>query len=383
MGASYLHYSSRIANASRAWQAVCETNKADWDKSNEFIIAMVATTDTHSGDSSQFKLQWGVGEAPSSWSDLAASGAMKFGSNTVLVDGTTPIEEANRSGCHQGTLEDSDENEGDGTTTLLATTAKDNCVEAQFAVNPADAADGETYSFRLYDITVGAALGVAGASIVILAGATQHYQTVEDKAGLVDTTVKVWAGHKTVSDIGGLVDSAMAALATSQTVADLAGLLDSVAVKWGMSETVTELAGLVDSVSYRADYAEAASEIAGLVDSIEFKGTYTESTTDIAGLLDSVGIVHTPAGGGAQYQTVSDISGLVDAVVVVHTPAGGSSGQDSGYWSYYHGRNPHKKEDELLAPAAPTVDENIWKRQPELTLEERVRAYLLKRKRDD
>jgi len=168
---SYAHYSSRIADSDRSWQAACETDKSGWLKTNEFIIAMLAQTDAHNGESSQFKLQWGTGQSPSSWNDLAASGAMKYGDSTVLVDTTSPVGSA--SAC--GSLTDSDENEGDGTTTMMDTTAKEQIVECQFAVDPAAADDGQTYSFRLWDITASVALGVAGASLIIQAGAGQPY----------------------------------------------------------------------------------------------------------------------------------------------------------------------------------------------------------------
>jgi len=164
-GSSYAHYSSRIADANRAWQAACETDVSNWTKTNEFILALVAYATSHGGESSAFKVQWGVGQNPTTWYDLeAATGAIRQGTATVLVNGN-PIASGDKSGCHKETLEDTEEVEGDNTTEVLDTTAKDNCIEVQVAVDPSNGEDAETYSFRLFNITDSVTLAVAGASI--------------------------------------------------------------------------------------------------------------------------------------------------------------------------------------------------------------------------
>ena len=180
---------SRIANSSGAWQAICDTDVADWSKSNEFIVAIVATTNTHGGQSSSFKLQWGVGQAPVAWNDLTGTGAMKFGTGTSLVDCTQPC--ASLSGCNGGeAVTDSHESENDGTTPILTATAKNDLIEAQFAVNPADAADSAIYSFRLYDITADAAL-VVGVASVIIAGVSVIPKGFADAGNGSDVFAKV------------------------------------------------------------------------------------------------------------------------------------------------------------------------------------------------
>lgn len=101
---------SRIADASRNWQAVCNTDIIDWDKANEFIIATYALSNSVNPDS-DFKLQWR--RAGGSFADVDADTEVCWGTNTVLVDGTPLIVGTNTADCFANLDNGSIESEGD------------------------------------------------------------------------------------------------------------------------------------------------------------------------------------------------------------------------------------------------------------------------------
>jgi len=175
--------------------------------------------------------------------------------------------------------------------------------ELEVIFEPYDLAGETTYYIGLvFESTTLGMNGEISAYPNLTSGAiaTEHYQTVTDIGGLVDSESHVWVGHLTQSDIAGLLDSVVAALATSQTVGDIQGLLDTVSLALGFHVT--------------------ASDIQGLLDSVAVKQAFKKPVSDIAGLLDSVGVVHTPGGGGTAYfQTASDVSGLLDSVEFIGT----------------------------------------------------------------
>lgn len=141
---------SRIADANGSWQAACDVNISNWAKTNEFIIAVICKCNVHAGCSATLRLQWRR-DSEGVWRDLAASGEELIqGTTTVLTNCTSAS--GYPSGCQ--TLEDSHEIEG-ANQAVMVTTAK-NFVELDVAVDPSNALDGETYSFRIYDVTAGA-----------------------------------------------------------------------------------------------------------------------------------------------------------------------------------------------------------------------------------
>ena len=103
---------SRIANASRTWQAACNIDITGWDKANEFIIATYALSDSVNPDSG-CKLQWR--RAGGSFADVAADTEICWGTGTVLVDAAVLVAAA---GC-LSTVDDGVENEGDNLAYLL------------------------------------------------------------------------------------------------------------------------------------------------------------------------------------------------------------------------------------------------------------------------
>ena len=105
---------SRIANASRTWQAACNIDITGWDKANEFIIATYALSDSVNPDS-DCKLQWR--RAGGSFADVAADTEICWGTGTVLTDALRLVL-TNTAGC-LSTVDDGVENEGDNLAYLL------------------------------------------------------------------------------------------------------------------------------------------------------------------------------------------------------------------------------------------------------------------------
>jgi len=157
---------SRIADANRGWQAACDGDVSDWDKADEFIVALIAECGAHGGAEESFKVQWSD-DGGQNWYELDSTGKLIQGDATVLSNCTSPV--GGPSGCQ--TLEDSHEIEGANSCTL-ATTGK-TFVEAQVAVDPQGADDGTTYSFRLFSTTAGAPLGVVATELTTAAGVTE------------------------------------------------------------------------------------------------------------------------------------------------------------------------------------------------------------------
>lgn len=134
---------SRIANASASWQGACDIDITNWNETAEFILSTYATGG--SGINKDFKLQRRLNGA--SWIDLSGSGGIKWGINTVLVDGNNV---ANPAGCLSSTK--SEENEGDNTATLDTMGASD-VGEIQWAIAFNAPAPEDVYEFKLINTT--------------------------------------------------------------------------------------------------------------------------------------------------------------------------------------------------------------------------------------
>ena len=75
---------SRIANATRVWQAACNVDITDWDTANSFIISAWALSDTKNDDA-DFKLQWR--RVGGSFADVGADTEICYKADTDLTEG--------------------------------------------------------------------------------------------------------------------------------------------------------------------------------------------------------------------------------------------------------------------------------------------------------
>ena len=99
---------SRIANGSRAWQAACNVDITDWDKSDSFILSTWAYSNSVNPDDN-CKLYWR--RVGGTFAEVSATSEICWKSDTVLVNGSS-----SSSGESAGCLSPWDscvENEGD------------------------------------------------------------------------------------------------------------------------------------------------------------------------------------------------------------------------------------------------------------------------------
>lgn len=196
-GSDFNYDSSRIADANRSWQAACNTAVTGWNKSNEFIVALVANGQKNNLEA--FKIQWSKNDVD--WYDLTGSGELIQGTNTVLVNGN-PV--GSLCGCASATVEQSEELEGDSFTESLEVATTDNCIEIQVAIDPSNGIDNQIYYFRQYSITKSVGLGTAEATLTLLGG-EDFFKTCEEDLGLSDVPIKSAEIIKTESTL--LVDA--------------------------------------------------------------------------------------------------------------------------------------------------------------------------------
>jgi len=167
---------SRILNASRVAQAADDSNKADWDTGDEFIIAV--QLDEQKGPwTAVYKLQWQV--SGGSYADLSDITAIAYGTGTDLANGNAVvIGEKACTNTPSGSWADGWEVEGTGTASSLELLDEEYS-ELHIALDPAAATAEATYEFRLYDVTNGAVVGECDATITMASGAQTYYQSAD------------------------------------------------------------------------------------------------------------------------------------------------------------------------------------------------------------
>ena len=155
---------SRILNASRVAQAADDTDVTGWKKANEFIV--VFQLDEEKGPwTAAYKLQWKV--AGGTYADLAATGAIKWGTVTDLVNGNAVVigeKACTATGGAGSTWQDGWEVEGASISSSIE--LADECyTEIWFACNSGDAENGAQYYFQIYDATNSAVIAEAVATL--------------------------------------------------------------------------------------------------------------------------------------------------------------------------------------------------------------------------
>jgi len=229
-GSPFALSGSRIANATRTWQAAEDAGVVDWVKTNDFIFAIAAESGAHAAAVGTLQIRWRNKTDEGSFAVLSGSGELTWSGVTDLVnDNAVTSGEAGCTGT--GTWVDGVEREGanDVTTDL----AKAQWTEHQWAVDCSGAHDGDEYEFELYDATEGAAVGTCAATITMEAGAQTFYQNVgQGSVGPLGTLAKKGfvntGGHSMVLagtlvkkgfvDVGGHAMVIAGTLATVRTI---------------------------------------------------------------------------------------------------------------------------------------------------------------------
>lgn len=170
---------SRIADGNRVDQSGSDgSDVTGWDKTADFILGV--QVDCEKGPIARaYKLQWR--QLPDgTFADVGATGEISYAAVTVLVDGAT-LGSANKlcTGVPTGsTWQDGLESEDDnllpdsGTYDLL----DEYYTEFQWALDCSTALDGKEYEFQLYDVTLGAVIGVCPSTLTIATAGETFYQ---------------------------------------------------------------------------------------------------------------------------------------------------------------------------------------------------------------
>lgn len=348
---------------SGSWQTQ-ETSISDIQNNDPFVIAYCChDIGGKAANNQRCFIEWSTDK--NTWTIVGAQGAtdqpFRMRNDTSLTD-ADPIPSAQLS-CttENGTIHE----------TLDAAPYEDFAAsshhELWFTIEAYNVASSSTYYFRLNINNVGREKDAEITEYMNLdsaaAGATEHYQTVTDLTGLLDSATKVYVGKQSITDIFGLVDSVGASKGAIAETSDLSGLTDNISAKETLKQNITDISGLVDSISAIANLKQEALDLIGLLDSVDAviipaggtthqqtinditgyidgiiaKANLTKLLSDPVGLLDLVNIILTAKSKALDicslldsittkatyYQETSNLMGLLDSVIIKHTPVGG------------------------------------------------------------
>jgi hypothetical protein len=316
---------SRIANSSRSWQAACDTDVADWDKDNDFIVALLAAALGHTGGGQvTMKVQW-QRDSQGVWYDLAGSGELISIATTVLVHCTSPITAGNRSGCDGGSLTHGDSHEIEANNScIIGAVAQNEFIEIQVAFDATNALAGETYSFRLYDVTAGAAMAEVAAEITMATAEVLLDGTIPAQSG---ASGALKATKELVGSIGGAGGASAPLKATREIVGSTAGQSGAVG-DLTVSGGIVTLAGSTAGQSGTAGALSLTMELVGSIPGVSGTSSILKVTRTIAGSADGqsataavmkavreiVGAIAAQSGAAGVPSLTLTVIGSVDAV---------------------------------------------------------------------
>lgn len=295
---------SRIADSNRSWQAACDVDVINWTKTNEFIVSLIAVATGHNGGGQiTVKVQW-MKDSEAVWYDLAAaSGELRQGTGTALTNSTTPIEEANRSGCNGG-LSHGDSHEIEGANScIIGAIAQNTFIEIQVAVDPANAIDSEKYSFRLYDVTENAALDevlaeitMAGVTFVLLEGTTGAQSSASGGSKVAKKIIGTSPG------VSGLSASVKLSKKVSGAIAGQSGIS-------GIGKVTREVVGSLGGIS---NIPNVAPRVTRKVDgAIPGSSSITGAAKVNRKMVGAIAGVAVPSG---SLKTTKEIDATIDAI---------------------------------------------------------------------
>lgn len=308
---------SRISDCAGSWQGACDADIADWDPSNKFIIALLAQCTSHTCDPVTMRLQWRDVTDAGAWTDLGTTGEMKQGSTC-----TDPGD----SGCQ--TVSESAHVEG-GNQFAFASRAKDDYIELRVTVDPADGDVGHEYEFRLWDVTQGAALDLAGYATITLAGAQvfnryvdvgvsvaesltrqatfgrsvdvgvgvdeteAHPLTLEralaEAITVAESAIKTLVFEKYVSVGIGVAESLTRTLVLEREVSEPVTVAESVARSLALARAVAATIGVGASPVYSFVYERDVSVGISVTETVDLQKTLTRAISEAVGVAESVG----------------------------------------------------------------------------------------------
>lgn len=225
---------SRIANATRTWQANEDTGVIDWDKANDFIIAAAVESGAHSAAAGTLQLRWRNKTDSGSFAVLSGSGELTWSATTDLVNGNALT--SGEAGCTPSASESWDTDNGierEGANDVATDLANNEWVEHHWAIDCSGAHAGDEYEFEIYDSTEGAAVGTCLATITMAS------------AGIVVTPSPAACVLKSV--IGAVVLGSLALTPSPATA--IVKSVNPTVIKGSLSITPSPAACVVKSVS--------------------------------------------------------------------------------------------------------------------------------------
>lgn len=162
---------SRIANATRTWQADEDLDVADWTKTNDFIFAIALETEAGKKASKTVSIRWRNKTDGGNFVALSDSGELTWTGTTDLVNDNALIE--GEAGCTPSgaqTWMDGVEREG-ANDVVFDTNTVDYWSEYHWAIDCSGAHDGDEYEFEIYSVSNGIPVSTCASTITMVAGA--------------------------------------------------------------------------------------------------------------------------------------------------------------------------------------------------------------------
>jgi len=292
---------SRIANATRVWQANEDIDIADWDKTNDFIIAAAVGCGAHASGDETLQIRWRDVNDGGSFVALSNTGELTWSATTDLVNDNAL--ETGEKGCTSALTTFVNGLEKEGANDAATVVGNDEWTEHHWAIDCNGADDGHEYEFEIYSTTEGDSVGTCLATITMATGAVTHYGSA------------TLSGVGTLAGIGALIVKGLATLSGT-------GLLSAIGqvatIHLGsVTLTGTGLLGAIGSYIHTATVALSGigtlstigntilvgvATLSG-VGSIVGKGIITAIGKATLGGVGTVSIIGTVISGGAAVST--------------------------------------------------------------------------------
>lgn len=163
---------SRIANATRVWQAAEDVSITGWDITADLIFAIAVESGAHAAAQGTLQIGWRNKTDGGSFTPLSASGELTwFGVTDLVTNDPVTSEEA---GC-TGTGTFSFGTEEEECNFCVPILLKAHWSEYHFAVDFSNAHAGDEYEFEFYDISEGTAVGTCLATVTTSAAPPPAY----------------------------------------------------------------------------------------------------------------------------------------------------------------------------------------------------------------
>jgi hypothetical protein len=162
-------HACRIANATRVDQSGADdANVTSWDRTADFILSFHVTADK-TISTRNYKLLFRDVTDDDAFADVAGTGEINYTATTDLVNNGFDSETTYRLCTQPSGYDWSAVRESEGDNALSGSFTQAYSQELQWALSPSAADYSHEYAFQLFDVSEGAAIGVAGSTITMAA----------------------------------------------------------------------------------------------------------------------------------------------------------------------------------------------------------------------